>query len=547
MPWKPAEPGDVPTLGWQVLDWMMGTLAMPDRSEYEAFIPTKEQAKFLLDFYEIDPRTGKRRYRRAVYSRPKGAGKSPLVAAIAAAEALGPVVPDGWDANGQPVGMEWARIRTPWVQLAATSEDQTRNSWAPLLEMLREGPAMDLYPGLEPLETFVNLPKGRIEAVTSAATSREGNRPVFVVFDQTESWVPSNGGKRFAATLRRNLGKTDGASVETPNAYVPGDGSVAEDTANYAKDIEQGRVKDAGLLFDHREAPADTDLADRESLLAGLAYAYGDATWVDLDRIVAEIWSPDVDPADSRRYYLNQITNATDAWLSHVEVQAVTKPEERVLPGETITLGFDGSRDRAHSKADATGLVGCRVSDGHLFVIGHWEQPDGPAGKEWEVPLAEVEAAVAHAFTTYKVAGFFCDPAKGWRSTVNAWEGKYAKRLVKDRSSHRTVKGSLQHPFEWWMTGGRQNEIVRATKRLHDAIVNEEVTLDGSSLALTRHLLHARRRASRVGIQIAKSFPESPDKIDLAVCAVLALEARDQAIALGIGVQRAKRRGGYSF
>jgi hypothetical protein len=34
-----------------------------------------------------------------------------------------------------------------WVQLAAVSEDQTKNSWTPLLEMLRDGPVVDNYPG----------------------------------------------------------------------------------------------------------------------------------------------------------------------------------------------------------------------------------------------------------------------------------------------------------------------------------------------------------------------------------------------------------------
>src|SRR5262249_23627925 len=156
---------------------------------------------------------------------------------ISCAEALADVVPDGWDANGQPVGRPWSSLRTPWVQLAATSEDQSLNCWTPLLEMLREGPAIDSYPGLEPMDSFVNLPKGRVERVTAAATSREGNRPIYVSLDQTESWLPSNGGIKLAATLRRNLGKTGGSSIESPNAFIPGLGSVAEQSAEYASRI----------------------------------------------------------------------------------------------------------------------------------------------------------------------------------------------------------------------------------------------------------------------------------------------------------------------
>ena len=36
----------------------------------------------------------------------------------------------------QPVGKPWAEVRTPLVQIAAVSEEQTKNTWSPLLEML---------------------------------------------------------------------------------------------------------------------------------------------------------------------------------------------------------------------------------------------------------------------------------------------------------------------------------------------------------------------------------------------------------------------------
>jgi hypothetical protein len=68
----------------------------------------------------------------------------------------------------------------------------------------------------------------RIEFATSAADPREGGRPIFGCFDQTETWNPSNGGTKLAAAVRRNPTKTGGSSIETPNAYRPGLKSVAE-------------------------------------------------------------------------------------------------------------------------------------------------------------------------------------------------------------------------------------------------------------------------------------------------------------------------------
>jgi hypothetical protein len=532
MPWKPQRPGEIPTLGWYVLDWIGANLAAPDRADYEPLVLTREQAQFVLNFYAIDPLTNRRRYRRGVISRPKGWGKSPLLAALAAAEALADVVPAGWDADGRPVGRPWRELRTPWVQLAAVSEDQTRNAWAPMLEMLREGPVYDNYPGLEPMESFVNLPKGRIEFVTSAAVSREGNRPIFAVLDQTEGWIPSTGGVKLAATIRRNLGKTGGTSIESPNAYVPGEGSVAEDSAEYARRLAEGRMRDDGLLYDHREAPADTDMSDSESLLRGLSVAYGDSTWVDLDRIKAEVWDPATDPQDARRYYLNQVTHASDSWISQPEWASVARPDLVLADGDTITLGFDGSRKRDRETTDATALIGCRVSDGHLFTLRVWEQPDGPSGFDWAVPTLEVTTEVEGAFSRFSVVGFYADPAK-WEGFIAAWEAAYGKRLK--------VKATQNNPIEWWMTGGRATSTVRALEQFHSAVVDGEMTHDGSSV-LTRHVLNARRRLSRSGIQIAKEHPSSPRKIDAAVAGVLAWQARLDAVAAGLTNRRKSRR-----
>lgn len=537
MPWRPSYPGEVPTLGWHVLDWMREMLAAPDRSEYEPFVPTAEQAQFILRLYEIDRLTGKRKYRRAVLSRAKGWGKSPLLAAIGAAEGLADVVFDGWDASGQPVGKPWVELRTPLVQFAATSEDQTKNAWAPLLEMLREGPVVDFYDGLEPLETFVNLPRGRIEQVTASATSREGNRPVFCVLDQTESWLPSNGGTKLAATIRRNLGKTGGCSVESPNAFVPGLGSVAEESAEYASRITAGLVRDVGLLYDHREAPPETDLTSRESLLAGLAVAYGDSAlpaggWVDLDRLVAEIWDPATDPQDARAFYLGQITHATDSWLSQPEWNGCADPLAFPDDGDVITLGFDGSRHRTHGVTDATALVAVRVEDRHMWPIHIWEQPDNV--KDWWPNTTEIDATVRETFERFRVVGFYADPAADWRSYVAGWEARYGTRLA--------VKSTRDHPIEWWMGGQNAAKTVRATAALHSAVVHREFSHDGSS-RLTAHMLHARRRVHRTGIMIAKDFPDSPRKIDAAVAGVLAWQAYLDAVAARVALAepRSKR------
>jgi GAF domain-containing protein len=54
----------------------------------------------------------------------------------------------------------YSALRHRAEQLSAVSEDQTRNAWSPLLEMLSNPRILQAFPGLEPMQTFVNLPGG---------------------------------------------------------------------------------------------------------------------------------------------------------------------------------------------------------------------------------------------------------------------------------------------------------------------------------------------------------------------------------------------------
>ena len=360
----------------------------------------------------------------------------------------------------------------------------------------------------------------------------------------TESWNRTNGGLRLAGTERRNLTKVQGASIETPNAFIPGEESVAEKSfeAYSLQERKQLKGDEGGILLDHREAPIETDIDDRDSLLAGFADAYGDSAdvkggWVNLKRVLNDFWDPDTEPSDARRFFLNQVTAASDAWLSRPE-WAVLYNADRIVPdGEHITMGFDGSRKRNRGVTDSTALIGCTVDDGHLFEIAVWEQPTGPAGKDWEVPREEVNAAVRSANEKYKVVGFYADPAK-WENDVAAWEAKYGRRML--------VKSTAQHPIEWWMTGGRIGQIAKATEALEAAVRNSQVTHDGSYV-LTRHMLNARRNQTPSGVTIRKEHPDSARKIDAAVAAVLAFAARRAAISAGLANRRKKRSGAKGF
>ena len=546
MPWIKQFDGDFPTLGYLAADWMEWYLQEPDTSEDRKFRLYQEQIDFLAELYRLDPDTGRRLYHRSVLSRPRGWGKSPFAGALCALEGMGPVLFDGWDAEGQPVGKPWSTVRTPLINIAAVSEDQTANTYTSLLEMLDNDDIYDDYPGLEPLGGFVNLPVGKITPISASGASIKGARAVFAVMDQTEVWNQRNGGVKLAETMRSNAAKIGGTTMETPNAFIQGEESVAENTYNSISRMETGEAKKQGILWSHREAPGGTDMSERDSLEYGLRVAYGDSSkhpdgcaiheppcppgHVDIDRLIDEINDLGKDPQVSRSDFLNQVTHDSDAWMPQYDWLACEDRDAVIQPGDQIVLGFDGSRGRVRGNADATALVAMRLTDRHIFPIRVWEARQGE--RDWQVPVQEVDREVRKAFEDYKVVGFYADPS-GWEPHVATWEAEFGRKL--------RIKASRTEPIALWPRG-KNSSVSQLTEMFYTAVRQKELTHDGSPILL-RHVMNARRRRTRSGgYLLYKEFPESPNKIDAAYAAIMAYKAYLDATASGItGVKRKPR------
>lgn len=526
----PAFPvdGSVKTLGFDVIRWIHRYLLQPDGDNAgEPFRLTREQKVFLLWFYAVDDQ-GRFTYRRGVLRRAKGWGKSPFVGAICLAELCGPVRFGGWRENGQPFGVEHP---FPWVAVAGVSETQTENTLAAIRAMVEDSVLVDEI-GLDVGLTRIFKPGGgKLVPITASSSTQEGARPTFAVMDETHHWTESNGGSKLARVIRRNLAKSrDGAarSLETTNAHEPGQESVAEGSYLAWRATVEGRSRKGGLLYDTVEAPAAVDLADEEALLEALRCTYGDATWIDFERLLGEIYDPDTPPEESRRFYLNQIVAAADAWITPGEWEAnYAELLDPLKAGETITLGFDGSLTD-----DSTALVAVRVSDGAPFLLGIWEKPDGALGKGWEVDKDDVRGHVGHAFEQYDVVAFFADVAY-WETDVDAWREEYGERLL--------VKAVSRHSIAWDMRS-KQQDTVRSVEALHRAITDGEIPHDGDS-RLTRHVLNARRRPNRHGVSFGKSTRESTDKVDALAALVLARMARTRVLGEGVLKKRRGRTG----
>jgi hypothetical protein len=341
-------------------------------------------------------------------------------------------------------------------------------------------------------------------------------------------------------TVTRNLRKRKKIAgtwyIETTTMYAPGEESMAEKTYEEAAALMEGRKRRGRhrLMFDHRWGEC-RDVADEPALRAALREAYGDAMeWIDEDGLVDEFYDLRSEESDSRRYFLNDRTSASDAWLTASEWAACKRPTKRLNRRDIVTLGLDGS-----IFDDSSALVACRVEDGHIELLALFERPEGAEAEGWQVDREAMDAAVANAMKMYQVVAFYADPPH-WADYIDRWQSQWGEKML--------VKASQKRALEWWTN--RPTAIVAALERVHEAVLEERLTYtpaddlgEGTreaelALALTRHFLNARRRVGRQGVAIHKEAPKSPRKIDAAMAAVLAYVATCDARAAGAGKRK---------
>jgi hypothetical protein len=524
------------TLGWAVLAWCSTHLVQPDGPEAGTpFRFTPEQVRFVLWLYAIDGR-GRWAYNVAVLRRMKGWGKGPMTAALCLVELLGPCRFGGWRKDGKPRAIKHPKA---WVQIAAVSEAQTRNTFGMIRAMIGERKEIDGIPvdsGLTRIYAGRNNER-LLEPVTTASKSLEGNQISFAVVDEPHHLYETNGGKELVKVCKRNASKSREGSARvmmTTNAHAPGTHSAAEDEYEAMLAAKEGRTKRNRQLYDCLEAPPIRDLADEDEMLAALAIARGDSTWLDLERLLDDFYDPAVPVEDSMRFYLNQLAASADAWTTPQYVETAARTDLVQPRDSLIALGFDGS-----FTDDATALVGCDIRTGHLFVIKAWEKPDGPEAKDWEVPREDVDGTVDWAFAEYDVCAFFAD-VHPFESYVDAWAERHRDGL--------TVKAGPKHAVGFDMRN-RQRDFTLGAEALKAALAEGTVTLGANEPrfleAAKRHLCNARKRPNQYGESFGKDGRESPRKIDIAATAVLARIARRAAIEAGVLTKRRRRKGGY--
>jgi hypothetical protein len=542
-----------------VPEWIEAHCVIPDRSHSGLpFYLADEQLSFVAKHYTVrgsakfnpdaerDPRLPKNPladafvFRRSQLVRAQKWGKSPLISAFVCVEGVGPALFAGWASEGdvydcaehgcfcgwvyeyspgEPMGRPWS---SPLIQITATSEDQTDNTYDALRPMIELGPLADLIPKTG--EEFIRLPgDGRIDVVTSKGNSRLGQRVTFVVQDETGLWVRSNGGHNLAKKQRQGLAGMGGRAIETTNAWDPAADSVAQRTyESQAKDVNR----------DFRHPPANLSFKNKAERRKIFQFNYAGAPWVSVDTIEGEAAEMmEKDPADAERFFGNRLVAGAGKWVTEDDWESKKAPAV-VEPRTSVAMGMDLSNNN-----DWTGIR-LETADQYQFTPTYMVGGDerltvwDPANFGGFIPRGEVRAAVDYLASEYRIVRAYIDPAgsamgaidetamvddDSWRTELAEWAAKYGTKV-----------------FIPWPTNSI-TPMHKSLEQFRSAIRNPDSKFrhDGDTVTKT-HITNAVMIA-KTGQRYVLGKPHGADhqKIDMAMSSDLAHEAAMDATTAG--------------
>ncbi|MGV9536571.1 terminase large subunit domain-containing protein [Streptosporangium sandarakinum] len=328
-------------------------------------------------------------------------------------------------------------------------------------------------------------------ALSAEAFTKEGLNPTTVLFDEVHV-QPSR-------ELWDVMALAMGARVEPLMVGITTAGVRSDSTGGdslcyqlyqHGKRVVSGEVADPSFFMAWWEADAEADHRAPET------WRQANPGFADL--VAAEDFTSSVlrtPEAEFRTKRCNQWVSSAVTWLPAGAWEACADPGQAIEPHSRVVLGFDGSR-----VGDCTGLVAVSVGERpHVEVLGLWEKPGDQL--EWTVPRAQVKDAIREACRRFDVVEIAWDEYL-WLDAAEDLEAEGLPVVIFPQNISRMGP---------------------ATQRMYEAVADRGVTHSGDP-RLARHFANATTKTDARGTRIAKDKPNSPRKIDLAVCAVMALE-----------------------
>lgn len=437
-----------------------------------------EWQRWLVDrLLETDPESGLLRFRRAVVLLPRKNGKSLLGTALALEHLL--YGPTGGQIYSAAADRPQARI------VFGEARNQVMNSpeLSRVVKVYRD--ALE-YPATGSV----------YRALSADAMRAHGLAPSLVVADELHAW-PSSASNTRGDELWEAL--TQG-SADRPESLVVGITTAGGHTDTllgrlyeHGRRVAAGEIDDPSFGFWSWEAPNDADPTDPETWrVANPNLAEGLLDLGDFEAAIASAGSAGF--AGFQRYRLNQWVRLAGEDFVSPHFWAEAERTEKIPTGARVVAGFDGS-----VSGDATGIVIQDVATGTIEVHAVWE-PDAN-DPDWAVDRFEVNAAIERLFEKYDVLMLWADPSF-YEPDVLEWSKRWRKRVERiPPTNHRIAPLSQQFLAD---------------------LVAKEIGHNGD-VRLSRHVLNAV--ATEAG-SFRKEKKNSPRKVDLLACAVLANGAR---------------------
>jgi phage terminase large subunit-like protein len=385
--------------------------------------------------------------KRALLGTPKGNGKTELLAAIALAELAGPKAP-----------------KSPNIPIAAASFEQADLLFGTARIMLTQGPLAKLFEVYD-TEILIKDRPGRMYRVAAAAGTNDGGRPTCFIADELHEWTGNK--ERVHLVLSNSLAKRAEALELNISTAGSDENTLLGRMLTYAKRISSGEVIDPSFLVEWWAAADSHDLETDTGRRAALEQANPSApAFVDIDRLLAR--ASEVPMHEWQRYHLNRFVQPPDRWIGAEAWAKLADRERKLIPGERLSIGFDGSYAR-----DATVITACTM-DGHIFLIRAWEKSDTNRDPDWS-------------------------------SEIEDWTRRYGKRVAVFNTATIERMGP-------------------AVDRFFTAVATGEgLRHDGNPL-LARHISNVHTRLTRFGQVLTKAYKASPDRIDAAISACVAFQ-----------------------
>lgn len=466
------EGGEFWTIGDEVIAWIEEHCVLTDSAWIgQPFRVMPWQRRLLLELFEVDPETMRRRYRMALVGVGRKNAKSELAAALAL-----------WLAFGQGDA-------SASVYCAAASEEQADVVFEKARRMCELSPT---------LSRLVRVPEGRrqssprialasnpyqfVQRLSAKGTTKHGLNPAGVILDELHVWSVQQAEELYQALTTAMAARPNGLifAITTAGSFEA-DESRCWALYELGKKVQAGEVDDPTFFFRWWEAPRDCRLDDPEAWRAANPSL---GLIMDEDFYRGElVRHPE---PYFRRLYLNQWVDIDEAkFVTEEQLDACRLERFELRPGEPTWVGVDLSETR-----DTTAVVLGQMWDGEDRPCGHtgepclyvrskgWAPPRLPDGRrdpEWEVPIDEVRDYLLEVNRKYDVLSNAFDP---WHS-----------RLLQQDLERAGVACEEVHA-----TGARRTG---ATALLHQLIAGQRFHYCDE--VLRRHLLNAGVRDERNG------------------------------------------------